>query len=136
MIVLLDELKNHEETSDDEKTSVYTEFSSNLDLFYLNYKNILRYFTKLISIKFYRVKFASVFFFYWIYMIIFLKVFEKNKEKLISLNDELKANLIVLMQIYPSTNVYNWLFESLMAKKEFKFLEFFKYIFGIFLATR
>ena len=69
-------------------------------------------------------------------MIIFLKVFEKNKEKLISLNDELKANLIVLMQIYPSTNVYNWLFESLMAKKEFKFLEFFKYIFGIFLATR
>ena len=63
MIVLLDELKNHEETSDDEKTSVYTEFSSNLDLFYLNYKNILRYFTKLISIKFYRVNFASVFFF-------------------------------------------------------------------------
>ncbi len=51
MIVLLEEIKGNEISDND----VYFEFSSNVDLFYLNYKNILRYFTKLISIKFYRV---------------------------------------------------------------------------------
>jgi hypothetical protein len=61
-------------------------------------------------------------------------MFEKNKEKLISLNDELKGSTIVLMQIYPSMNVDNLIFDSLMAKQQFKFNEFFNYIFGIYLA--
>ena len=53
MVVLLEEIK----TSEISDIDVYIAFSGTLDLFYLNYKNILRYFTKLIFIKFYRVSF-------------------------------------------------------------------------------
>lgn len=59
MCCVLEELKKsemqEEEEADKAKNCVYFEFSSSLDLFYLNYKNVLKYFAKLIFTKFYKV---------------------------------------------------------------------------------
>jgi hypothetical protein len=57
MVSILDELKQFKQENVGEK-NLYSNFSSNLDLFVLNYGNILKYFTKLVLVKLYKVSLA------------------------------------------------------------------------------
>jgi hypothetical protein len=110
---VLNDLKQHQHNdSQSNIKSLYIQnYSSNVDLFHIDYKNAIKCFSKLILTK-------------------ISNKFLTGKNSIAALNDTFKGYLLVLMQIHKAKQLYNVIFNSIKAKQSFKFEYFFTYITG------